>query len=250
MCSPLNTLCVLCVWCVPGMSVLLNWDGAAFSCHHVHSKSRGGQTERWDDTADPPISLSPVVNSNLARLGPRIPPLPVGLQQQEHTDAQQRPDHLSRCSFQSQVSNLLLWFTSNSTLEQSCLFNLETSKNFIINPHVFDSRSTTAGLCRARARGAWKRLWVDGTHCIEVGPRNGNPPRSEATNKKARVNIYGCWTCGTLLYPLIWATGPPPDYMAFQRSQKEPEGQLACFRCCEAPRLLKTFHRFTSAFVS
>lgn len=43
MCSPLNTLCVLCVWCVPGMSVLLNWDGAAFSCHHVHSKSRGGR---------------------------------------------------------------------------------------------------------------------------------------------------------------------------------------------------------------
>lgn len=39
----------------------------------------------------------------------------------------------------------ILWLMSNSTLKQSCIFNFETNKIFI-NPHVFDSRSTTAWL--------------------------------------------------------------------------------------------------------
>lgn len=49
-------------------------DGAAFSCHHAHSPSQWADRTPRDDTADPTISLSPAVNSSLARHGARIPP--------------------------------------------------------------------------------------------------------------------------------------------------------------------------------
>lgn len=62
--SFVTCLCV-CPVCVSGMHVVLDVDGAAISCHHVHS-GRQGQKKPWDDTADPTISLSPAVNSNLA----------------------------------------------------------------------------------------------------------------------------------------------------------------------------------------
>lgn len=31
----------MCAVCVSGMHVVLDVDGAAFSCHHVHSRSQG-----------------------------------------------------------------------------------------------------------------------------------------------------------------------------------------------------------------
>lgn len=36
------------------------------------------------------------------------------------------------------------------------------------------------------------------------GPQNGNPPRSKTAKQESPSQYYGCWTCGTRPYPLIW----------------------------------------------
>lgn len=98
---------------------------ATFSCHHEHSRSQGADEPR-DDTADPTISPSPTVNSNLAGHRACIPQFwaSCGL----NTVACLQRDHLQRCCPKPE-NNLLPWLASNSTCSQMCLFNLENQWN-------------------------------------------------------------------------------------------------------------------------